>query len=263
MVTTWLGLALALFLYMSALFLLALARRDNSIVDVGWGGAFILVALLTYPWAAGPVPRPLLVTILVLVWGLRLSGHILLRKRGMGEDFRYAAWRREWGRWFVVRSFFQIFMLQGALALVIALGVIRINTVSGPSLGLLDGLGLLFWLTGFCFQAVGDAQLTRFKRDPAHRGRLMDRGLWSWTRHPNYFGEAAMWWGIALIALSVPGGWVGLVSAAVISGLVRWVSGVPMLEQALQHRPGWEEYTRRTPVFFPRPPRSPDRPESD
>jgi steroid 5-alpha reductase family enzyme len=249
-------LALAVFVYMTLLFLLAQLVRDNSIVDVGWGGIFVLLALLSFPWASGWPARPTLVTVLVVVWALRLAFHIGWRKRGQGEDFRYAAWRRAWGRTFLVRSFFQVFMLQGFFGLVVALGVIAVNIAPPEPLGILDGLGTLVWLTGFFFQAVGDLQLSRFKRDPANRGRLMDHGLWRWTRHPNYFGEALMWWGIALLALSVAGGWVGLVSAAVITGLVRWVSGVPMLEEALRQRPGWEAYARRTPVFFPRPPRS-------
>ena len=241
---------LAVFLYMNVWFLLALLLKDNSIVNVAWGGAFILIALITYPWGQNLL-RPFIVTLLVIIWAGRLSLHILLRRRGKGEDFRYAAWRREWGRWVVPRSFFQIFMLQGAIALVVASGVIVINLRSGPWLTWLDLLGVLLWAKGFFFQAVGDMQLQWFKSDPANRGRIMTRGLWKYTRHPNYFGEVLMWWGIYIIALGAPGGWITIIAPLTITLLLLKVSGVPMLEQGMAGRPGWDDYARRTSPFLP------------
>jgi steroid 5-alpha reductase family enzyme len=152
----------------------------------------------------------------------------------------------------VVRSYFQVFLLQGALLLVIASSVIVVNVSENPPLGFLDALGLCVWCVGFLFEAVGDWQLARFKADPGNRGKVMDRGLWRYTRHPNYFGEATMWWGLYLIALSVPNGWLTIVSPATITFLLLRVSGVPMLEKGrMGDRPGYREYVERTNAFFP------------
>ncbi len=252
---------LAVFVYMTSCFLLALVRRDNSIVDIAWGPGFIMLALISLSHsAAGSAPpaRAVLVTILVAVWGVRLALHILIRKWGRGEDFRYAKWRREWGRRVVPRSFLQIFMLQGAIMSVVAWTVVLTNSRTGPGLGLLDLAGGVLWLKGFIWEAAGDAQLRRFKLDPANRGRVMDRGLWRFTRHPNYFGEALMWWGIAVIGLAVPGGWQGLVSPLILTFLLLRVSGVRMLEKALvDRRPGYADYLRRTSTFIPWFPKRP------
>ena len=252
-----LNLALALLAYFLIFFVLAQIVRDNSIADIGWGPGFVLLALLSYPWADGWMIRPGIATLLVALWGLRLAGHILHRNRGSGEDFRYAAWRAEWGRWFLVRSLLQVFLLQAVLLYLVALGILWINLRSGPALGILDGLGIGIWLIGFFFQAIGDAQLSRFKADPENAGLVMDRGLWRYTRHPNYFGEALMWWGIWLMAVGLPGGWIALISPVTITFLLLRVSGVPMLERALiERRPGYAAYAARTSAFFPRPPRS-------
>ena len=151
---------------MTAVFAAALLGRDNSIVDIAWGPGFILVALLTFLIGKEQGPRQILVTTLVTIWGLRLAVHIFSRKRGKGEDFRYAKWRREWGRWFVPRSYLQIFMLQGIFLLVISYGVMLVNASGPRALGALDLAGTAVWLAGFFFEAVGDAQLVKFKRDP-------------------------------------------------------------------------------------------------
>jgi steroid 5-alpha reductase family enzyme len=243
--------ALAVLVYMTGIFFLALRRKDNSIVDIGWGMGFILVALLTF-FRPGPLAaRHLLVTALVIVWGMRLSVHLYIRKRGKGEDLRYAQWRRSWGRGFVLRSYFQIFILQGVFLMIIAWPLILINrSVPGP-LKVWDAAGLLVWILGFFFETAGDAQMERFKADPAPKGRIMSTGLWRFTRHPNYFGEAAMWWGIFLIGLAVPRGWLGVVSPVFITFLLTKVSGVPMLEKKYAGNPEFAAYARRTSVFIP------------
>lgn len=148
--------ALSVFLYMTTLFILAVLKKDNSIVDVGWGPGFILVALLTFSLGAGTTLRHVIVSFLVVVWGLRLAVHIYLRNRGKGEDFRYAAWRREWGKWVAPRSFFQIFLFQGFLLLVISYPVLIINYSQKPGIRTLDVVGLMVWCVGFLFEAVGD-----------------------------------------------------------------------------------------------------------
>ena len=166
--------------------------------------------------------------------------HIYRRNRGREEDFRYAAWRRSWGKYFVIRSFGQIFMLQGMLLLLVVMPVLLIVGQEQTPLNGLDGLGVLVWLAGFLFETIGDRQLAAFISDPAHRGQLMTGGLWSYTRHPNYFGEAALWWGIGILALSAPRGWLGLIGPLVITCLLLFVSGVPLLEKKYEGRPDWE-----------------------
>ena len=185
MLSSFSAAAAAVFIYMSILFLVALLLKDNSIVDIAWGPGFILVALTTLALRSGLGTRPMIVSGLVVIWGLRLAAHIFLRNRSRGEDFRYAKWRREWGRWFIPRSFFQVFMLQGLLMLVIASPIVLVNRSEAKGLTVLDGAGVLLWLVGFLFEAVGDAQLTRFKRMPDSKGRIMTSGLWKITRHPN------------------------------------------------------------------------------
>ena len=241
----------SIFLYMTFLFLLALIKKDNSIVDVGWGIGFILVWAVTFFLEPGGTARQLLAGGLVMTWGVRLAAHIFVRNKGRGEDFRYARWRREWGKGFLPRSFVQVFMLQGLFLLLIAYPVILINLSLERTLGPLDAIGLLIWLSGFAFEAVGDAQLRRFKREPEHKGRIMTRGLWRLTRHPNYFGESVMWWGIFIIALSTERGWTGVVGPLVITFLLTRVSGVPMLELKYRGNPEFEEYARKTSAFFP------------
>jgi steroid 5-alpha reductase family enzyme len=246
--------ALAIWAYMNLIFILAIIRKDNSIVDSAWGMGFVLVALVSLDYTNGPVLRSLVVTALVGIWGGRLAWHIWRRNRGHGEDFRYARWRREWGRWFLLRSYFQIYMLQGILLFTIAYPILLINRSRTPGFTLLDGAGILIWTAGFLFEAIGDRQLARFKQDPAHRGRIMTEGLWSWTRHPNYFGESVMWWGIFIVALNVPGGWTAICSPLVITLLLTKVSGVPMLEKKYAENAEFQAYARRTPAFFPRIP---------
>ncbi len=243
--------ALAIFAYMSLLFVWALVKKDNSLADIGWGPGFVFVALLTLFWTGTFEARQVLLSGLVLVWGSRLGIHIGLRKRGKPEDFRYAAWRKAWGRTFVVRSFFQIFMLQGLFMFLISWPVWLVNLSPSPGLNVLDAAGAAIWLGGFLFETVGDVQMERFKRRTENKGRIMTGGLWSLTRHPNYFGEAAMWWGLFLIALSAPSGLRSVVSPILITFLLVKVSGIPLLERKYAGRPDWEEYARRTSAFIP------------
>ena len=243
--------ALAVLAYMIIFFIAALIKKDNSIVDIGWGGGFILVAVLTFFLQDGWVPRHVLVSGLVIVWGARLAVHIGKRNWGRGEDKRYAEWRREWGQWFIPRSFFQIFMLQGILLVIIAYPVILVNHSSRPGLTWLDAAGALLWVIGFLFEAVGDYQLARFKANPEKKGKIMQSGLWAYTRHPNYFGESVMWWGIWIIALNVDYGWTAVVSPVVITLLLLKVSGVSLLEKHYSDNPKYRDYARRTNAFIP------------
>lgn len=238
--------------FMSLIFAVALICKDNSIVDIFYGLAFVLVGWSAFLAVGSGHGRQLLVLTLVTTWGLRLAGHILLRKRGeAGEDFRYRQWREEWGATFIWRSFLQVFMLQGAVVFLVALPLLLVIRQPGGPLGWLDLLGGLIWLVGFAFEALADWQLLRFKQDPANRGKLMQYGLWRFTRHPNYFGEAILWWGLWLIALNVPYGIFAIVSPLLIDFLLLKVSGIPMLEAKYQGRPEFEAYKQRTNAFFP------------
>lgn len=255
---TAVGVAALVFIYMTAWFLVALVAKRNDLADVAWGLGFIVIAVYLLAHTGAPRDaRQYLATALVALWGLRLAWHVARRnlRPGHGEDPRYAAWRRDWGRWFVLRSYLQIFILQGIFMVLISAPVIVIGSVAGPALGWLDALGVAVWVLGYYFEVAGDAQLAAFLREPANRGHIMDRGLWAWTRHPNYFGESAMWWGLGIVALAVPGGWIGLVGPALITFLLVKVSGVPMLERRKAGQPEWEAYKARTSMFLPRPPR--------
>lgn len=251
MVTFIIQSALVVFLFMTAVFLLALLHKDNSIVDIAWGLGFSVVALLTFVLKEGWTIRHIIVTGLVLIWGIRLAVHIAIRKKGKGEDFRYAKWRQEWGRWFVLRSYFQIYMLQGVFLLIISSPVILVNLSARPGLTIIDVLGIVVWCVGFIFEAGGDVQLKQFKKNPENKGKIMTSGLWTYTRHPNYFGESVMWVGVFLLAVSVQNGWVAIISPLTITFLLLRVSGIPMLEKKYEGNKEFELYARRTNAFFP------------
>jgi steroid 5-alpha reductase family enzyme len=240
--------------YMTAWFLVALLWRRNDVADVAWGLGFLLVAFTTLLMQE-PSGRPVLVTALVAAWGIRLCLYVYFRNRGKPEDFRYRKWREEWGSSFYVRSYLQVFLLQSILLVLIATPVIYVGGVPNPPLGYSDIAGVLVWIVGFFFEVVGDYQLRRFISNPDNKGRIMTSGLWRFTRHPNYFGEVAVWWGIFLIALSVPGGWRTVIGPATITFLILKVSGIPMLEAKYRGNPQYEAYQRRTSSFFPLPPR--------
>lgn len=242
--------AITVFLYMLMVFVLALLLRDNSIVDIFWGLGFVVLSLVSlYPFDSQDI-KQIVVNSLILVWGIRLSVHIFIRNRGRGEDFRYANWRRTW-KYFVLRSFLQIFMLQGFFMLIISWPVLHINSNISPDFGMLDVVGILVFLTGFLFEAIGDYQMVVFKKDPANKGKLITTGLWKYTRHPNYFGEALLWWGLWLMALPVVDGIYTVLSPIVITLLLRYISGVPMLEKKYEGRADWGAYKEITPVFVP------------
>ena len=190
------------------------------------------------------------------VWGVRLAGYLAWRNHGKGEDFRYRAMRKHWGARFPLVSLVTVFVLQGVLMWVVSLGVQLSQTATEPSVGALAAVGVAVWAVGLFFEAVGDAQLARFKADPANKGAVMDRGLWRYTRHPNYFGDFCVWWGFGLISLAAPWGWLALLGPVLMSVLLLRVSGVAMLEKTIgSRRPGYAEYVRRTSAFFPRPPK--------
>lgn len=244
----------------SLLWIRSLRDRDASIADIWWGPGFVLLAWLDCILLGAWRPRPVLLAVLLTLWGARLSWHIGSRHHGRGEDRRYAAMRARHAGAFWWRSLFLVFWLQAALVWFIALPVLAAASASSdPPLGPGDLAGVLVFVVGFAIEAIGDRQLRRFRADEANRGKVLDEGLWRFTRHPNYFGDALLWWGVYLIAAATPAGRLTIASPAVMALLLRRVSGVALLEQdLLAAKPGYAAYVQRTSAFVPWPPRVPE-----
>ncbi|MEJ2108899.1 MAG: DUF1295 domain-containing protein [Acidobacteriota bacterium] len=245
----------AILLYASVWFLVAQRLRRYDIADIAWGLGFIVLAFLTRFSLPEVSIRGLVVLGFVTVWGLRLALHIWSRNRSGTEDPRYRKWREEWGSHANIRAYFQLFLFQGILIVVILTPVTHILSHQDSDFRILDVAGAAVWMVGFIFETVGDFQLARFKRNPNNRGRIIRSGLWKYTRHPNYFGEVILWWGVWLIACSVPGGWVTAIGPATITVLILFVSGIPLLEKRYEGNTEFEEYRQRTSAFFPFPPK--------
>ncbi len=243
--------ALIMLWYMGAACLVSLARKNSSIADIAWGPGLLLITLATLWWWQPDGLRSLIVTVLVAVWALRLGAHIFLRSWGGAEDWRYARWRMRWGVRFWFHTLVRVFMTQGLLLVLVSLPALWVATYGGPRITWLDWVGVGVWCVGFFWEAVGDYQLTRFLKDPTHKGAIMQSGLWRYSRHPNYFGELTQWWGIWLMALSVPGGWLTILGPLTITFLILKVSGVPLLESKQSEHPEFREYARHTPAVFP------------
>lgn len=231
---------------------------DASIVDIAWGTGFVVVAWAVRLTAEGNTSRQNLLLVMVTIWGVRLALHLARRNLGHGEDKRYARMRRRRGERFWLISLVTVFALQGVMMWIVSVPVQIGMSVPTPDTGPLAGLGLAIWIVGLAFEVIGDWQLARFKADPFNAERTLDRGLWAWTRHPNYFGDACVWTGIGIVALEV-GGWEGLVALigpVVMTILLIKVSGKALLERDLvRRRPGYAEYVESTSGFFPRPPK--------
>jgi len=235
----------------TALWLVSLVVKDASIVDPFWGPSFAIVAWTAYAAADDPGGRGLLAAVLVTVWAVRLGTHLAVRNLGHGEDFRYQAFRRRWGSRFWIVSLGTVFLLQAALMWIVSLPV-QVAMVNGGDPGPLAFSGVAMWAVGLFFETLGDYQLVRFQRNPDNKGRVMDRGLWRYTRHPNYFGDFSVWWGLFLVAVSGSASIWTIIGPIVMSTLLLRVSGVALLEKSLsKRRPGYAEYAARTNAFFP------------
>lgn len=244
---------------MTLLWLVSLVLRNSSVVDPFWGPGFVAVNWLYFALTPdGFEGRKWLTASLVTVWGLRLGLYLLWRNRGKGEDFRYRKWRDETGTSWWWRSYFKVFFFQGVLLWIISAPLLAAQLGPTPDGFIwLDAVAVAVWLTGFFFEAVGDWQLARFKADPANKGKLLTSGVWRYTRHPNYFGDATQWWAFYLLALAA-GGWWTVFSPILMTVLLLRVSGVALLEKSLKkEKPGYEEYVRRTSSFVPWFPKKP------
>ena len=247
LVTLWLSAAIILGVYASGWFVVGILLKRNDIADIAWGLGYCLLCVwlfLTQP--VGPIN--FLLYAVVCLWGIRLSAHIFFRNRGKAEDFRYRQWRMEWGKTFYWRSYLQVYLLQAFFLLIISTPILWASTFT-TTWSWFTGIGLTVWVVGFLFQSIGDFQLSQFCKTK-QPGEIIQHGLWKYSRHPNYFGEIVMWWGIYCVVL--PTGWWTLISPLTITLLLVFVSGVPMLEQKYVGNPEYEAYKKRTWALVPK-----------
>jgi steroid 5-alpha reductase family enzyme len=244
-----------------ALWCLSLLLRNASIVDIFWGCGFAVVAWMSL-WTSGELlPQRLVLTLMVSVWGLRLAGYLAWRNIGKPEDYRYAAMREHHGKRFPIVSLFTVFGLQGSLMWIISLPI-QVGISQGQDWHPVMAIGLFLWVAGLFFETVGDFQLARFKADPRNQGCVMNRGLWRYTRHPNYFGDFLVWWGFYFVAAESGSWWWTIIGPLLMSFLLIRVSGVRLLENSLRSRvAGYEAYVRDTSAFLPLPPKQSSPPK--
>lgn len=244
------GILIVLGLHMVGWYLLSLWLKRNDVADLGWGAGGVLLSLYTI-WFMTAQGTTLVVPVLIILWGARLSVYLYMRNRDKSEDFRYRQWREQWGRWFKWRSFIQVYLLQTVLLAGVVLLPLYANTICQTVWTVSTVVGMLVWLTGWVFQWVGDLQLSRFIQNKPYPGAIMQSGLWRYTRHPNYFGEILMWWGIFLMVGLSTCGWWAVISPLLITGLICFVSGIPMLEKKYAGHTEYAAYKRRTSALIP------------
>lgn len=242
---------ITLFIWFTGWYLLAIPLKNAGIVDIGWGLGFVVLGVVAF--SRTPNTTAILLVIPVSIWGLRLAWHIGKRNLGKPEDFRYAAFRRDWGKSYYLRSYFQLFLFQGLLMGIIAMPYLAAISSGSQINYFLAVIGVCIWCCGFLMEAISDAQLKTFVANSENKGKFIESGLWQYTRHPNYFGEAVLWWGIWVIAFSSGAPVYTIVGPVVITLLLRYVSGVPMLEKRLATKEGFHEYAARVPIFIPIP----------
>ncbi len=254
MLAAFIHCVLIIFVYATVWFIIAVYKKRNDVADIAWGLGYIIICgylFIIYPASSVLI----LLYTLVIVWGLRLSLHIYARNKNKSEDFRYKNWREEWGNFFYLRSYLQVFLLQGIFLLIIISPVIHAAVAESFQWNVLTWIGLCCWIIGFYFQTVADWQLSVFKSTQKNKGLIIQTGLWKYSRHPNYFGEILMWWGIFIITIPFSNSFYFIVSPLTITLLLAFVSGVPMLEKKYKGNPAFEDYKKRTSVLIPLPPR--------
>jgi len=242
--------------FVTVLFILSLILKRNDIADVAWGTGIFIVALVSY-FSGAQGELSLILTVLAALWGMRLTLRIYLRNRKKTEDFRYKKWRKDWGKWFYLRSFLQVYLLQGFLMVVVGYSFVHVNVYgANAALNVIAFVGLLIWLIGYFFEVIGDWQLDKFIASKPASGEILSSGLWKYTRHPNYFGEVTMWWGVWVMIVSLPLSYMALISPLMITFLILKVSGIPMLEKSFADNQNFQEYKKHTSAFFPLPPKT-------
>lgn len=242
--------ACLLFGYATLLYLLALQLKRNDVADAGWGPGFIVVIASAVIQYGSPLV-PLIVYLMIALWALRLTVHMIRRIRNGPEDFRYHNWRKEWGTTFYWRSWLQVFILQAFFLLIIAAPIFIAAPCDAVSIQRIQFPGSILWVIGWGIQLTADEQLHRFRKQKNKASRFLQTGLWKYSRHPNYLGEILMWWGIFLFVAPLPHGVWAIISPVTITLLLRYVSGVPLLEKKYKGDAAFEAYKRKTPVIFP------------
>lgn len=248
--------SIVIFIYYNLCFIISIIKKRNDVADIAWGLGFIIAALCPIFLYKYLNIKNIITTTLVIAWGLRIALHIYLRNKGKKEDYRYAAWRESWGKYFYLRTYLQVFLLQGVLLIIIVSPVLLINATQASTLTVLDFMGIIVWIFGFLCESVADHQLTCFLKDPANKGLLLMNGLWRYSRHPNYFGEITQWWGLFLVALSTPWGFLTIIGPLTITFLIINISGIPLLEKKMSEHPAFEVYKNKTSMLIPWPPKN-------
>ncbi len=250
MLATILQTALFIFCYVSGWFIISLIKQRNDVADIAWGLGFVAIAFFLF-LTKTPTLQSVILYLLIAIWGIRLALHIGLRSKDKPEDFRYKKWREEWGKSFVLRSYLQVYLLQGFFMLIISLPIIVVSIAAELNSNIYTYAGFFIWLIGFAFEAIGDYQLMIFVKNKKSKSDIMQTGLWKYTRHPNYFGEVLLWWGIFIIAFPMHYGIWAIISPITITYLLLYVSGIPMLEAKYKNNEAFQEYKKRTSAFFP------------
>lgn len=252
-IETYLWAFPVIMILMTSVWIVSVFVKNASIVDPFWGMGFIVAALFYYFQTEGYEPRKLIVLILTIIWGLRLSVYLFWRNAGKGEDYRYQNFRQSFGPerywWF---SFFQVFLLQGFLMWLISAPLLGAMYFAGSSqINAIDLFAIAIWTIGFLFEAGGDFQLAKFKANPANKGKLLNKGFWKYTRHPNYFGDATVWWGFGFFSIAAGCG-LPFLGSILMTFLIIRISGVMLLEKSLKDKkPEYREYVRKTSAFLP------------
>lgn len=248
----YLIVALVIIIYMSLFYLLSVKKKNYGLVDIGWGFGFIVISLTSLSFNFNNLHLKLLIpNILVLLWGLRLSYHLFKRNFNKEEDYRYKEMRNRWRDKANLNAFFKVFMLQGLLMYIVSLPIIINNLYQTELIDQYIYLGIIVWVIGYIFEVIGDYQLKKFISLQKNKGKIMKSGLWKYTRHPNYFGEAVMWWGLFLIVINLKYGLYTIISPILITYLLVYVSGIPLLEKKYNNNPEFQEYAKRTSKFIP------------
>ncbi|OEH93030.1 DUF1295 domain-containing protein [Bacillus solimangrovi] len=241
--------------YMTLFWAVAQLKKDLSVVDFGWGGGFVFIAITLFFLTNEYTIRQIIVTSLVSIWGIRLSIYLYLRNKGTGEDYRYKNMRKRWteqGKSVGLTSYIRVFMSQGLAMFLLSYPIVAVYAWdTGSSLGLLDYIGIVIWIIGFSLEVIADKQLSNFKQDKRNEGKIITSGVWKYSRHPNYFGESVLWWGIFLIVSSVTLGWTAVAAPALLTFLLIKVTGVPPLERKYMKKPEFRAYAKRTSMFIP------------
>lgn len=246
----YLIMILAPVLMIHLFYLTAVIKKDLSVIDTAWGLGFVLISFVGVILSDFSNPRELLISAMVLIWGLRLAVFIHFRNHKRPEDFRYAQWRKDWGDKTNLIAYFKVYWLQLVLMVIVAAPIFEAHHNDETALSGLNYLGVVLWAVGLIWESVGDYQKSQFKKDPQNKNKIMTKGLWSLSRHPNYFGESLLWWGIALVTVS-QNRYLGLIGSTFITFLLWKVSGVPMAEKKEEKNPAYQAYKAQTPALIP------------